>query len=221
MKTKAFTLIELLIVVAIIAILAAIAVPNFLEAQVRSKVSRCKSDMRTLATGLEAYKIDTNHYPPDQMFYNNGTAGPRNYLVLHKLTTPVAYVSSIPADLFVNTRGLSEATRFVNSQYNYYAEQNLDHKWGRSFQGIDMYVPGTGVPNIFVSSYGGKDIGIIWNLASIGPDRIDNWGIWAQFGGPDFVNRIPAFPGFGLAPGAIYDPTNGTLSSGDIIRVGP
>ena len=37
---KAFTLIELLIVVAIIAILAAIAVPNLLEAQVRAKVAR-------------------------------------------------------------------------------------------------------------------------------------------------------------------------------------
>jgi prepilin-type N-terminal cleavage/methylation domain-containing protein len=47
----AFTLIELLIVVAIIAILAAIAVPNFLEAQVRSKVSRAKADMRSIATG--------------------------------------------------------------------------------------------------------------------------------------------------------------------------
>ncbi len=64
-KKRGFTLIELLIVVAIIAILAAIAVPNFLEAQVRSKVSRVKSDMRTLATGIEAYYVDYNHAPID------------------------------------------------------------------------------------------------------------------------------------------------------------
>ena len=43
-------MIELLIVVAIIAILAAIAVPNFLAAQVRAKVSRAKKEMQTLAT---------------------------------------------------------------------------------------------------------------------------------------------------------------------------
>ena len=64
-----FTLIELLIVVAIIAILAAIAVPNFLEAQTRSKVSRVKADMRTLATALEAYTVDFNRAP---IGYNEG-----------------------------------------------------------------------------------------------------------------------------------------------------
>jgi len=59
----AFTLIELLIVVAIIAILAAIAVPNFLEAQTRSKVSRTASDMRSVAVAVEAYRVDNNDYP--------------------------------------------------------------------------------------------------------------------------------------------------------------
>lgn len=64
-RREGFTLIELLIVVAIIAILAAIAVPNFLEAQMRAKVSRVKSDMRTIATGIETYAIDHNKHPMD------------------------------------------------------------------------------------------------------------------------------------------------------------
>ena len=69
---RAFTLIELLIVVLIIAILAAIAVPNFLEFQTRAKVARVKADLRTLATGIEAYRADFNAYP-------EGTDNPDNY----------------------------------------------------------------------------------------------------------------------------------------------
>jgi len=80
-----FTLIELLIVVAIIAILAAIAVPNFLEAQVRAKIARVQSDMRTIATGLEAYSTDHTDYPP-----NDG----RFSAVPIQLTTPVAYLTN-------------------------------------------------------------------------------------------------------------------------------
>src|SRR6187401_1687051 len=89
-KIHAFTLIELLIVVAIIAILAAIAVPNFLEAQVRAKVSRVRNDQRSLATGIETYFVDNNTYPVSargtaapaspigQMNYNAGLAAAQN-----------------------------------------------------------------------------------------------------------------------------------------------
>jgi prepilin-type N-terminal cleavage/methylation domain-containing protein len=84
---SAFTLIELLIVVAIIAILAAIAVPNFLEAQTRSKLARTKADIRSLRTAMEAYMVDHNKYPPDHSYYEPVTWS--------QLTTPVAYITSI------------------------------------------------------------------------------------------------------------------------------
>ena len=101
MKRRGFTLIELLIVVAIIAILAAIAVPNFLEAQTRSKVSREKSDLRTLATAWESYRVDYNRYPPDwdsgEMGYNPHPGEWGTYI---SVTTPVAYTTSVPLDVF-------------------------------------------------------------------------------------------------------------------------
>jgi len=89
-----FTLIELLIVVAIIAILAAIAVPNFLEAQVRAKASRVKADMRTLAGGMETYRIDHNAYPPHLKADGGEISYPERYVYL---TTPVSYLTAIPA----------------------------------------------------------------------------------------------------------------------------
>lgn len=89
---QAFTLVELMVVVSITAILSAIAVPNFLEAQTRSKVSRAKADQRTLSTALEAYSVDYNAYPQ-----SNFVPRFRRFL---PLTTPVAYLSSVPADPF-------------------------------------------------------------------------------------------------------------------------
>ena len=106
-----FTLIELLIVVAIIAILAAIAVPNFLEAQTRSKVSRTKADMRSMATALEAYAVDNNVYPQCHRFGvvlwpGLGDQKP----VLERLSTPVAYMTNVVAkDPFSIKKRVSQA----------------------------------------------------------------------------------------------------------------
>lgn len=98
-KQKAFTLIELLIVVAIIAILAAIAVPNFLEAQTRAKVSRVVADMRTIQVGLESYAVDNNKYPREYRsgFYAQDAQinGQAAYAVpFTGLSTPISYLSN-------------------------------------------------------------------------------------------------------------------------------
>ena len=62
-KRHAFTLIELLIVVAIIGILAAIAIPNFTNAQIRAKLAHSKSEMRAYKQIQQQYLMDHNDIP--------------------------------------------------------------------------------------------------------------------------------------------------------------
>jgi len=107
-------LIILLVVVAIVAIIVALCVPNQPDVAPRSKISRTRSDMRTLATALEAYYIDHASYPgwTDRVGQNVFVVGNirhkatydrlptfMNYRPgLATLTTPVAYISTHFAD---------------------------------------------------------------------------------------------------------------------------
>jgi prepilin-type N-terminal cleavage/methylation domain-containing protein len=59
-RRGAFTLVEIMIVVAIIALLAAIAVPGFLRARKRSQASRILNDLRMIDSAVDQYAIETN-----------------------------------------------------------------------------------------------------------------------------------------------------------------
>jgi type IV pilus assembly protein PilA len=61
-KQKGFTLIELMIVVAIIGILAAIAIPNFLRFQAKSKQSEAKTNLGAIGTSAESYRVEKDTY---------------------------------------------------------------------------------------------------------------------------------------------------------------
>ena len=193
MRKNAFTLIELLIVVAIIAILAAIAVPNFLEAQVRSKVSRVKSDLRTIATGVESYAVDNNRIPRmlhtgyySDTYYYGGVSHDVYGCLWQGLTTPIAYLTSVewidPFQIASNAFRLDE---------RFYTYQDIRAYLDRNSTSLFW--------NAALNFYGS------FRTGSVGPDR--------SFQHPP----APAAP-FQYSGSLCYDPTNGTVSYGNIWR---
>jgi prepilin-type N-terminal cleavage/methylation domain-containing protein len=164
---QGFTLIELLIVVAIIAILAAIAIPNFLAAQVRSKVSRAKSELRTVAMALESFYVDNNGYPATTVYPEP------DGIIPVSISTPIAYLSSArPYDPFKQPG--------TDPDQQIYTYHNL-----------------TTYSATYRNAYGD------WRMCCIGPDA-EYWNTQPRV--MDWRHIIE------------YDPTNGTVSLGNIWR---
>lgn len=80
-SSQAFTLVEIMIVVAIIALLAAIAVPGFLRARKRSQASRILNDLRMIDSAVDQYAIETNRKTGDAV----GIADWTNYVKKNSL----------------------------------------------------------------------------------------------------------------------------------------
>lgn len=213
-RTSAFTLIELLIVVAIIAILAAIAVPNFLEAQTRAKVARVKADMRSITTSLETYHIDSNTYvyqnPQCRALRINDTQA----LVLERLTTPVAYLNGVSSftDPFKSnfvTQGptlaqkaaapIDEHQNWIFQLYKYYARNDTNPSILPPAATGAMFAK---KPSWYILGSAGAD-GVSENLNEPLTTRPNDGDAEMTF----FLTIM-------------YDASNGTISNGSLYRVG-
>jgi prepilin-type N-terminal cleavage/methylation domain-containing protein len=196
---RAFTLIELLIVVAIIAILAAIAVPNFLEAQTRSKVSRVKADMRSLATAVESYRIDANHYPPP---YGVSVMGRDSLSVL---STPVAYITSAK---LIDPFALQN-TNISKVALTYEAVNAMNQIIEASPRPPFSITPTD--PAGAITSW--------WWVASRGPtSKFAGFGANPNPSIQQALFESDQNPDVWLS--TVYDATNGTISTGNIYRAG-
>lgn len=203
MNTHGFTLIELLIVVAIIGILAMVAVPNFLNAHIRSKMARAEADLAAIATALNMYNLDNNAFPPDWQDQNFPDVGKRpikgrfNFsnvnlaIISHhfELTSPIAYLSSLPIDTF----------------------ESMENK-------INM------LPPEWIHSYWYLRCGPVPPRSryefQVFNSRTYESLFWVLFGrGPD-GERQPDLPGVGAADWLLaYAPSNGLISRGDLYRM--
>lgn len=191
-----FTLIELLIVIAIIIILLLIALPNFLEAHVRAKVTKAKGDLRSTATAVEAYQADQLKYPwPAHITSLNvpafPPADPTDLHVPAAVTTPVAYITALPSETFYNL-----------------SDQGPDFGEGKQFPfhyGNDVSNAFFGAPNLIPDltfRLFGQPRHTEYYLVSHGPDS-DRDDFGGQEGTPVYFN-----------------PTNGAISNGDIYFFG-
>jgi len=201
-----FTLIELLVVVAIIGLLAAIAIPNFLQAQIRAKVARAKSDLRTLASAVEIYAVDHNAFPlvADEkgeaiIPYPPIGLGPEVFetRMSSSITTPIAYLTSRFLDPFAAKGPDEEDPRIIEGPGYHYGTRSyaLANDGTESEEKFKEYI----------RMLGGQSQIMTYFASSHGPDLDHD-------DDEELTDAHAAVP---------YDPTNGSVSSGDIVYLGP
>lgn len=194
---QAFTLVELLIVVAIIGILSAIALPNYRNATIKSHVVKAKMDLRTLSVGLESYRLDNSKFPrknSDVLFFT--------YYLMPDLTTPVAYVSNPNV---IDPFGPVEEYEEVR-QAPGFDEEGFTTKQLPLIKNSYTYVPYASLSRIHGRPEIHKEG---FALVSVGPDRQDSFIVDYPF--PEYYR----FPGETVRD-SIYNPSNGIDSFGDI-----
>lgn len=100
-QANGFTLIEIMVVVVILGILAAVVVPRIMDRPDAARITRAKSDVRAVESALNMYRLDNFHYPSTQQGLEalvnrpSGEPQPRNW-------NSDGYLGSVPVDPWGN-----------------------------------------------------------------------------------------------------------------------
>lgn len=98
---RGFTLIEIMVVVVILGILAAVVVPRIMDRPDDARIAKARQDIRALQSALELYRLDNYHYPSSQQGLEalvrrpDGEPPARNW-------KPGGYINSLPRDPWGN-----------------------------------------------------------------------------------------------------------------------
>jgi type IV pilus assembly protein PilA len=103
-KTSGFTLVEIMIVVAIIALLAAIAIPNLLRAKISANDALAKATVRSLSTASEAYATtNAGNYPTEISSLTGATPAYVNTAYCGQTLSGFVYVCTFTAGTYTVT----------------------------------------------------------------------------------------------------------------------
>lgn len=120
---RGFTLLEMMVVVAIVAILAAILIPNFSHARAQAATSACMGNIKTIATAMELYYTDKQSYPGG----SSGGSGSVDPTSVQSGGTFYGYLGQVPEDPAAGTG-------------KYYTWTT---KWSSGVNSYDIWCPGT------------------------------------------------------------------------------
>ncbi len=161
-----FTLIELMIVVAIIGILAAIAIPNFVRFQLRSKSSEGKTNLAGIRTAQESYFAEYGNYVPAAISPAMLTVPP---------SSKQAFVDTGAAGANFNTIGWApegqvyfryQAILGVNGDYIAAAEADIDADAAMTLQGWAYARTPNGVAPVVNATLGTCGVGV-WDVTAM------------------------------------------------------